>query len=110
MNKFYAFLLLPVLLLSCGKSKEPATMTLLTYNVGVFSKYEDDTTPQVAELIRNTGASLVALNELDSCNRRHASTSSRNSPPSWATGPSSSHRPSPMRTELTATGSFPATR
>ena len=42
------------------------------YNVGVFSKYEDDTTPQVAELIRNAGASLVALNELDSCNRRHA--------------------------------------
>ena len=47
-------------------------MTLLSYNVGVFSKYEDDTTPQVAELIRQSGASLVALNELDSCNRRHA--------------------------------------
>ena len=47
-------------------------MTLLSYNVGVFSKYEDDTTPQVAELIRTAGASLVALNELDSCNRRHA--------------------------------------
>ena len=58
MNKIYAFLLLPVLLLSCGKSKEPVTMTLLTYNVGVFSKYEDDTTPQVADLIRKTGASL----------------------------------------------------
>ena len=72
MNKFYAFFLLPVLLLSCGKSKEPVTMTLLSYNVGVFSKYEDDTTPQVAELIRSAGASLVALNELDSCNRRHA--------------------------------------
>ena len=47
-------------------------MTLVSYNVGVFSKYEDDTTPQVAELIRKTDASLVALNELDSCNRRHA--------------------------------------
>ena len=47
-------------------------MTLISYNVGVFSKYEDDTTPQVAELIRSAGASLVALNELDSCNRRHA--------------------------------------
>ena len=72
MNKLYAFFLLPVLLLSCGKSKEPVTMTLLSYNVGVFSKYEDDTTPQVADLIRSAGASLVALNELDSCNRRHA--------------------------------------
>ena len=49
MNKLYTFFLLPVLLLSCGKSKEPVTMTLLSYNVGVFSKYEDDTTPQVAE-------------------------------------------------------------
>ena len=72
MNKSIAFLLLSLALLSCGKSKEPVTKTLLSYNVGVISKYEDDTTPQVAELIRNTGASLVALNELDSCNRRHA--------------------------------------
>ena len=72
MNKPVSFLLLSLALLSCGKSKEPVTMTLVSYNVGVFSKYEDDTTPQVADLIRRTDASLVALNELDSCNRRHA--------------------------------------
>jgi endonuclease/exonuclease/phosphatase family metal-dependent hydrolase len=47
-------------------------LTLVSYNVGVFSKYEDDTTPQVAEVIRSSGATFVALNELDSCNRRHA--------------------------------------
>ena len=47
-------------------------MTLLSYNVGVFSKYEDNTIPQVADVIRTADASLVALNELDSCNRRHA--------------------------------------
>ena len=70
MNKF-AFLL-PLLLLSCGKAAEPVTMTLVSYNVGVFSKYEDNTVPQVADLIRGADASLVALNELDSCNRRHA--------------------------------------
>ena len=71
MNKLS--LLLPLLLLlSCGKSKEPVTMTLISYNVGVFSKFADDTTPQVADVIRTSGASLVALNELDSCNRRHA--------------------------------------
>ena len=71
MNKLS--LLLPLLLLlSCGRSKEPVTMTLISYNVGVFSKYADDTTPQVADVIRASGASLVALNELDSCNRRHA--------------------------------------
>ena len=47
-------------------------LTILSYNVGVFSKYEDNTIPQVADLIRGTDASFVALNELDSCNRRHA--------------------------------------
>ena len=71
MSKLYRLLPL-LLLLSCGKSKEPATLTLLSYNVGVFSKYADDTTPQVADVIRASGATLVALNELDSCNRRHA--------------------------------------
>ena len=71
MSKLYRLLPL-LLLLSCGKSKEPATMTLLSYNVGVFSKYEDNTIPQVADVIRSADASLVALNELDSCNRRHA--------------------------------------
>ena len=72
MNKPIAFFLLALALLSCGKTKAPVTMTLLTYNVGVFSKYEDNTVPQVADVIRAADASLVALNELDSCNRRHA--------------------------------------
>lgn len=45
-------------------------LTLMTYNVGVFSKYKDSL-QDVAELIREEGAGLVALNELDSCNRRH---------------------------------------
>ena len=71
MNKLYRLLPL-LLLLSCGKSKEPVTMTLLSYNVGVFSKFEDNTIPQVADVIRGADATLVALNELDSCNRRHA--------------------------------------
>jgi endonuclease/exonuclease/phosphatase family metal-dependent hydrolase len=68
------FCLLPLLLplLSCGREEEPATLTLLSYNVGVFSKYADNSVPQVAGLIRAADASLVALNELDSCNRRHA--------------------------------------
>ena len=57
-------------LVSCGRPA-PQQLTLLTYNVGVFSKYLDNSTPQVAALIRECGASLVALNELDSCNRRH---------------------------------------
>ena len=66
-----AFLLLS-LALSCRNPREPVTITLVSYNVGVFSKYEENTTSQVAGLIRDADASLVALNELDSCNRRHA--------------------------------------
>lgn len=49
---------------------EDDCITLMTYNVGVFSKYKDSL-QDVAELIREEGASLVALNELDSCNRRN---------------------------------------
>lgn len=48
-------------------------LSVMTYNVGVFSKYGGSSLPDVAELIRESGASLVALNELDSCNRRHNS-------------------------------------
>ena len=50
---------------------EPKHLKIMTYNVGVFSKYSADSTPDVARLIRELGADVVALNELDSCNRRH---------------------------------------
>lgn len=45
-------------------------MTLMSYNVGVFSKYRDSRA-EVAELLRERGVDMAALNELDSCNRRH---------------------------------------
>ena len=72
MNKPFVILLAALALLSCEKRQEPVTLTLVSYNVGVFSKYEDNTIPQVADVIRSTGAAFVALNELDSCNHRHA--------------------------------------
>jgi endonuclease/exonuclease/phosphatase family metal-dependent hydrolase len=56
-------------LLSCESPRH--TMTLMTYNVGAFSKYMDNSTEGVAKLILDNGATIVALNELDSCNRRH---------------------------------------
>lgn len=43
----------------------------MTYNVGVFSKYTDNSTSLVADIISDAGADVVALNELDSCNLRH---------------------------------------
>ena len=71
-TKLIAFMLLSLALLSCGKRRDPVTLTLVSYNVGVFSKYVDNSIPDVADVIRETGASFVALNELDSYNRRHA--------------------------------------
>lgn len=65
--------LIPIVLLLGLLSCEPSrhTMTLITYNVGVFSKYMDNSTGEVAKLILDNEATFVALNELDSCNRRH---------------------------------------
>lgn len=54
-------------LLSCGCS----SVKLMTYNVGVFSKYTEDSAPEVAAMIKEKGAQAVAINEQDSCNRRH---------------------------------------
>ena len=54
---------------SAPKVSSPG-LTLMTYNTGVFSKYRDSL-QDVAELIREYDPQLVALNELDSCNRRH---------------------------------------
>ena len=71
-TKLIAFMLLSLALHSGGKRRDPVTLTLVSYNVGVFSKYVDNSIPDVADVIRETGASFVALNELDSCNRRHA--------------------------------------
>lgn len=44
---------------------------LMTYNVGAFGKEMDDSAPMIARMIAELGAEAVALNELDSCNRRH---------------------------------------
>lgn len=47
------------------------TATVMTYNVGAFSKYLEDSTPDIASLILDSGATLAGLNEVDSLNRRH---------------------------------------
>ncbi len=72
MKRLFFCLLAALVLLSCGNPKdEQKVLTLMTYNVGSFSKYEDSSVEGVAGVIRRTGATLVSLNELDSCNLRH---------------------------------------
>lgn len=63
-NSLFIFVLLA---LSCGCS----TLKVMTYNVGAFGKYSEDSVPEVAAMIGETGPRAVALNELDSCNTRH---------------------------------------
>lgn len=53
--------------LSCSCS----TITVMTYNVGAFGKFSEDSAGEVAAMIGEVGARAVALNELDSCNTRH---------------------------------------
>ena len=62
-------LALPVIF-SCSRNAGQ-TLTVATYNVGAFSKYQENSTADVASLILESGATLAALNELDSCNHRH---------------------------------------
>lgn len=50
------------------KSRE---LTLVTYNVGAMGKYMEDSSGDISKIIEESGASLVSLNELDSCNARH---------------------------------------
>ena len=56
------------LLTACDR---PQTVRLMTYNVGAFGKELEDSAPMIAAMIAELGAETVALNELDSCNRRH---------------------------------------
>lgn len=71
-------LCLPAMLVSCGNGgnapKNPGekadTLRLMTYNVGVFGKYVENSAPMIASMIKEMGANTCALNELDSCNTR----------------------------------------
>ena len=67
MKPFLPLLIAATLAAACSHKE----MTLMTYNVGVFSKYQESSLPEVARLILHSEAAAVALNELDSCNRRH---------------------------------------
>ena len=65
-RRLLGFVLAAAVLVSCNR-----TICVMTYNVGAFSKYQENSTPGVAAAVKGVGAEVVALNELDSCNRRH---------------------------------------
>jgi len=68
-----AILSILLAVVSCGKKNDTRTLTLVSYNVGAFSKFEENSMEDVAALLEGLEADFVALNELDSCNLRHPS-------------------------------------
>lgn len=67
-----AFALIAGLLIAMQPADaQKRSVRLMSYNVGAFGKEMDDSAPMIARMIGELGAETVALNELDSCNRRH---------------------------------------
>lgn len=52
--------------------KPKGALRVVQYNVGVFSKEIDNSIPMVAAMMREIQADALSINELDSCNLRHA--------------------------------------
>ncbi len=54
-----------------GFSKKEGVLRLVQYNVGAFSKYMDNSTGMIADMLLEMQADVCSLNETDSCNTRH---------------------------------------
>lgn len=66
----YILLVVTVMLLqACGQSGS-LTLTLVHYNVGVFSKTDSSSILAVAQAVKELKADAVSLNEIDSCAAR----------------------------------------
>ncbi len=50
---------------------EAAPICLVTYNVGGFFKSESNSTAMIAAMMKELGADVISMNELDSCTTRH---------------------------------------
>lgn len=51
--------------------KPEGSFRIVSYNVGAFSKYLDNSTSMIAAMLLEVEADVVGLNEVDSCNTRH---------------------------------------
>ena len=56
---------------SAPNKKNADTVTLVTYNVGVFSKSGTNTSDMVAAMMKELSPDAISLNELDSCTQRN---------------------------------------
>ena len=67
--KIFGAMLALVAVVSCTSTTK---LRIVQYNVGVFSKELDNSIPMIADMMKELGADVISLNELDSCNLRHA--------------------------------------
>ena len=71
MKSFFTFIPLAVLLFcvvqGCSGGR---TVRIMTYNVGTFTKFEENSLPEIAAMVRETGVNVISMNELDSCTAR----------------------------------------
>ena len=75
-NLFVALSLICLVTCAAGQGskfypKPRKALRIMTYNVGAFSKYMENSSDMVAAMIKEVGADIVGFNELDSCNARH---------------------------------------
>lgn len=70
--KKYIVCIFSLFVIALSAPGQSGVTRLVSYNVGVFSKYQADSMQDIADMMREIGADAVALCELDSCNRRHA--------------------------------------
>lgn len=55
---------------SCSHKSQKA-LRVVQYDVGAFSKEIENSIPMISDMMKELGADVISLNELDSCNRRH---------------------------------------
>lgn len=69
-STFSAVLFSILALLSIQGCHSGKTVGIMAYNVGTFTKFEDSSLRMVASMVKETGADVISLNELDSCTVR----------------------------------------
>lgn len=51
----------------CGRHE---TVKIVSYNVGTFTKYQENSMAMIADMMKEVGADAISMNELDSCTAR----------------------------------------
>jgi len=72
-HRIFIFALIALSGCQMASSNKAESLRIVTYNVGAFSKYMDNSTPLIGTILKELDPGVVGLNELDSINTRHLS-------------------------------------